>query len=281
MTSVQARHQLAQQLQAHYDEGEARSIARIVLEELFLPRIVSGDVFLSDYQKTLLGVWTDLLLKGEPVQYVVGNTHFYGLVFTTDARALIPRPETEELVHWVLETHPAGPKRSVLDIGTGSGCIAVTLKKKRRDWELNAVDVSERALELARENARRLQCAVHFIQQDILDEALWPALGSFDIIVSNPPYIPVAERVLMPEQVLRFEPEAALFVPDEDPLRFYRAIAQLARQALRPGGQLFFEINEFRAEEVAALLRECGFEEIVLQADMQGKPRMCRAGMIS
>lgn len=281
MTSVQARYQLAQQLQALYDEGEARSIARIVVEELFLPRIVSGDALLSDHQKTVLAAWTDLLLEGEPVQYVVGNTHFYGLVFTTDARALIPRPETEELVHWVLETHPAGSKRRVLDIGTGSGCIAVTLKNKRPDWALIAVDVSEDALQLARENARRLQCAVQFIQQDILDEALWAALGRFDVIVSNPPYIPAAERALMPEQVLRFEPEAALFVPDEDPLRFYRAIAQLARQALRPGGQLFFEINEFRAQEVAALLQDGGFEEIVLQEDMQGKLRMCRAGMTS
>ncbi|MBX2929183.1 MAG: peptide chain release factor N(5)-glutamine methyltransferase [Saprospiraceae bacterium] len=278
MTSTQARHQLAQQLQARYDEGEARSIARIVLEELLQLRIVPGDAMLSDHQKTVLATWTERLLEGEPVQYVVGNTHFYGLVFATDARALIPRPETEELVHWVLETHPVGSKRTVLDIGTGSGCIAVTLKKKRPDWALSAVDASEVALQLARENARRLQCAVQFIQQDILDEALWAALGRFDIILSNPPYIPVAERALMPEQVLRFEPEAALFVSDEDPLRFYRAIAQFARQALLPGGQLFYEINEFRAEEVAALLRDGGFEEIVLREDMQGKLRMCRAG---
>lgn len=281
MTSVQARHQLAQQLQALYDEGEARSIARIVLEELLQSRIVPGDALLSDHQKTILAAWTDRLLEGEPVQYVVGNTHFYGLVFATDARALIPRPETEELVHWVLETHPAGSKRRVLDIGTGSGCIAVTLKKKRPDWEVSAVDASFDALQLAWENARRLQCAVEFIRQDMLDEALWAGLGRFDIIVSNPPYIPAAERALMPEQVLRFEPEAALFVPDEDPLRFYRAIAQFARPALCPGGQLFFEINEFRAEEVAALLREYGFEEVTLQEDMQGKLRMCRAGMTS
>jgi release factor glutamine methyltransferase len=277
MTSTQARHQLAQQLQTRYDAGEAHAMARIVMEELFQSRIVPGAALLSENQKTVLAEWTARLLKGEPVQYVVGNTHFYGLVFATDARALIPRPETEELVHWMLETYPANTPLRVLDIGTGSGCIAVTLKKKRPEWELVAVDASAEALQLAEENAQRLQCPVQFIRQDMLDEERWEGLGLFDVIVSNPPYIPQAERALMPEQVLAFEPEGALFVPDEDSLRFYRAIARLARQALRPGGRLFFEINEFRAAEVAALLREGGFQGVEIRKDMQGKYRMASA----
>lgn len=277
MTAAQARSALADQLLARYEEAEARRMARIVVEEIFHARMVSSHALLSEEQTGKLDVWTQRLLAGEPLQYVVGNTHFYGLVFRTDARALIPRPETEELVHWILEDHQARTALRVLDIGAGSGCIAVTLKKNRPDWEVWALDISAGALALTEENAMLHQCELQYVQQDILNEDQWPALGKFDVIVSNPPYIPLEEKRLMPPQVLQYEPALALFVPDETPLLFYRVIARFASGALLPGGRLYWELNEFNAGETAQLLEDAGLAHPGIRHDMQGKPRMMTA----
>ena len=217
------------------------------------------------------------LLLHEPFQYVIGNTEFYGLSITCAQGALIPRPETEELVDWILE-ELKGKESKILDIGTGSGCIALALKKNTINSNVWGLDVSETALTIARENALALELEVGFLSQDILsDYPLDFENDFFDVIVSNPPYIPVNEQVKMEQNVLQFEPHKALFVPDHDPLLFYRVIATKSLSFLKNQGVLFFEIHEDFAAEVKELLVELGFINIELRKDLQGKSRMIRA----
>ncbi len=217
------------------------------------------------------------LLLHEPFQYVIGNTEFYGLSITCAQGALIPRPETEELVDWILE-ELKGKESKILDIGTGSGCIALALKKNAINSNVWGLDVSETALTIARENALALELEVGFLSQDILsDYPLDFENDFFDVIVSNPPYIPVNEQVKMEQNVLQFEPHKALFVPDHDPLLFYRVIATKSLSFLKNQGVLFFEIHEDFAAEVKELLVELGFINIELRKDLQGKSRMIRA----
>jgi release factor glutamine methyltransferase len=272
-------------LQSLFDPREAQSIARIVFEDCFqLQRSQFAQATLNDTQVNRLESIFSALQHKEPLQYILGQADFYGLKFKVDSRVLIPRPETEELVEWVLETinTPAfSPSPRILDIGTGSGCIPITLAKKLPQAELWGLDVSAAALVLAQENAQLNQVQVHWLEVDILQEALWPQHFSsnptFDVIISNPPYIPEREEELMPPQVTQFEPHLALFVSDDDPLVFYRQIARFAKQYLRTNGYLFFECNEYNASEVAAMLSEMAWEEIVLQKDLSGKERMIRA----
>ena len=275
MTIHQAYHQLTSTLEKLYASGEAKSIARIVFEDAFNIYNFRRQDALPPEQATHLQQMTTRLLAHEPVQYILGMADFYDLKFKVDARVLIPRPETEELVHWMLETLEK-KELKILDIGTGSGCIPIALKKHRPEWEAWAIDISPEALELAKENARLNGVEVSFQQVDILDEAQWAGLGRFDAIVSNPPYIPEREAGLMPENVKRYEPRQALFVGNEDPLIFYRAIASLASQHLRPRGWLFFETNEFNAAEVAEIVRNQGFKEVELKQDLSKKERMVR-----
>lgn len=271
----QAKTDLAGQLSARFGQGEARAMSRLIWEEVLQKRLLPGaDFELSAEQLAKLANITSRVLEGEPIQHVLGYVWFYGLRFHSDGRALIPRPETEELVHGVLETYGPASRLRVLDIGAGSGCIAVTLKKKRPLWELTALDVSASALALTLENAGFHDCAIHTIQQDILDAAQWSHLGQWDIIVSNPPYIPQHERRLMPEQVLEYEPQTALFVPDDQPLLFYEAISQFALAHLDKKGALYLEVNEFYAEETRQRLLGDGWREVQLQRDLQGKMRM-------
>lgn len=273
MTINQAYQQLTIALSKLYDPGEAKSIARIVFEDAFgIHNLARQDELLPEQEQQLQQISTRLL-QHEPVQYVLGMADFYGLKFKVDRRVLIPRQETEELVHWMLETLPAGPLR-LLDIGAGSGCIPVTLKKQRPEWEIWALDISPGALELAAENARMNGVGVHFQQLDILDEVQWGGLGRFDAIASNPPYIPAREAALMPEHVMRYEPSLALFVENENPLLFYRTIGRFAFEYLSPGGRLFFETNEFNANEVVETVRSQGFKEVELKRDLNGKERM-------
>ncbi len=278
MTYAAAKKILEDALTPDYGEGEAGSMARIVLEALFYhKRNMSSGALLDTGQETRMRAMLERLLSGEPVQYVVGHAWFYGLFFHVDRRVLIPRPETEELVHWVLETCRSSSSMRVLDVGTGSGCIAVTLKKKRPDWEVSAMDASEDAIEVALVNAGLNGCHIHPVRQDVLEEALWAQLGAFDLIVSNPPYIPPSETALMPVQVIDHEPGMALFVPEDDPLLYYRTIAHLAKRSLSPGGYLFFEANEFRAQDVALVLQGSGLTGIEVRQDLQGKSRMVAA----
>jgi release factor glutamine methyltransferase len=211
----------------------------------------------------------------KPIQYILGETSFYGLTFLVNEHTLIPRPETEELVQWILETYPTNSQISLLDIGTGTGCIPITLKKKLPKATVFALDVSEKALEVATKNASMNQVDVTFLQNDIL--ATTTLEQQFDVIVSNPPYVRELEKKEINTNVLKFEPHLALFVADNDALLFYRKIAQLAQEYLQPNGQLFFEINQYLGTEMIALVASYGFTEIELRQDVYGNDRMLRA----
>ena len=215
------------------------------------------------------------LKQFEPIQYILGETEFFGLKLKVKPGVLIPRPETEELVEWMTETTwPANPK--ILDVGTGSGCIALALKNKLPHAEISAVDFSEEALQTANENAALNDLEVEFIQSDILQwtKTNWPL---FDGIVSNPPYVRELEKKEMQANVLKYEPETALFVPDDDPLIFYHQIGHFAQRYLKTKGKLFFEINETMGEQIVHFLEHTGFKNVELKKDLHGKNRMIKA----
>lgn len=277
MTYVQVRAVVAQQLASMYEPREAENIAGWLMDALFDWRSASSHAPLSQAQQHRLADMMLRLLAGEPVQYATGVCWFYGLKLQIDARALIPRPETEELVRLVLEQCRRQQHLRVLDIGTGSGCIAIALKRQRPDWTLAALDVSASALELAQLNAQAHGCDIRFWQADILDETQWPRAEKWDVVVSNPPYIPQREIALMPEQVWKYEPARALFVPDAQPLLFYENIARFAAGQLEAGGHIFLEVNEFYAERVEELLEASGWQALAIHPDLQGKPRMVSA----
>jgi len=228
------------------------------------------------------------LVKGEPIQHILGYTEFGGLELKVTRDVLIPRPETEELVLWILETmrgndpvtvqdHGSAQDPLICDIGTGSGCIALALKKELPGSEIVGTDIFPLALELARENAALHSLEVQFLLHDILTQE-WPEeYSSPDIVVSNPPYIPVRERRDLEIRVSEFEPEMALFVPDDDPLIYYRDIAQKAFQRLKHNGRIFFEIHETFASQISELMDELGFTSVVVKKDINGKNRMIRA----
>lgn len=276
MNASDLLQQLSLELEAVYEPSEARQVSRIVLEDAFAIKSFSRELFFTPADEARLQAIKLRLLQYEPVQYILGEADFYGLKFKVDKRVLIPRQETEELVHWMLERLPKSSAARVLDIGTGSGCIPVTLKVRRPNLQVSAADISESALEIAAENAARHHAKVQFLQADMLQLSEWPE-GMFDMIVSNPPYIPRKEEALMPPQVLQFEPHLALFTENEDPLIFYRQIAEFAQKRLAEGGLLFFETNEFNAQEVISILKNLGFQDAELRQDMQGKDRMVKA----
>ena len=261
-----------------YDEGEARAIVRWVLELAFgmtTADILSGKITqLSADDHHKLEKMMARLEKAEPVQYVLGEAVFHGRSFKVERGALIPRPETEELCDWVLSSCGDAVPCRALDIGTGSGCIAITLAKEMAA-EVEAWDVSETALALAEDNARRLGADVRFRRQD----ALKPPLDSerWEVIVSNPPYVGESERTDMHPNVLRYEPEEALFVSEDDPLLFYRAIADYATEALCHGGRLFFEINPRFASQLTTMLDQHHFTQIAMRNDAFGRCRFMQA----
>lgn len=211
------------------------------------------------------------LKKGRPMQHILAEAWFYGLKFKVTEAVLIPRPETEELIEWILDTVKVQPVSSILDIGTGSGCIAITLKKNLEQVEVSALDVSADALKVAGENAVLNKALINFIHSDILT---YSSPSKYDLIVSNPPYITENEKEEMHQNVLAYEPHLALFVSNENPLVFYKRIADFARVNLQPKGKLFFEINEYLGEETVQMLSAKGFTDIILKKDMQGKDRM-------
>lgn len=213
------------------------------------------------------------LCSGKPIQYILEEAWFYRLRFKVNANVLIPRDETEELVDLIIRTEQGKglQKKRLLDIGTGSGCIAIALKKNLPLFDVSALDVSAAALAVAQENAESNAADVNFIQADILT---YQSAERYDIIVSNPPYVKNDERPDMHQNVLAYEPHTALFVSDEDPLIFYRAIAEFALNNLVKGGRLYFEINEYLGREMVALMEEKGFSDIQLIHDLQQKPRM-------
>ena len=221
------------------------------------------------FQKAILR-----LQNHEPVQYIIGETEFYGLPFKVNTHTLIPRPETEELVEWILSGFPPSGARGILDIGTGTGCIAISLAKNLPNAKISALDISEEALKIAEANAKLNKVEVNFFQTDILAAETLPK--KYDVIVSNPPYVRELEKKQMQQNVLKYEPHSALYVKDEDPLLFYRAISRLAKNHLNPGGKLFFEINEYLAYEMTELLKAAGFKNIEIKKDIYGKDRMLK-----
>ena len=253
-----------------YDAREAKAIARFVLEERF--GLTMADVLCGKTgDNAVLRHIQQRLLQGEPVQYVLGVAEFGGRQFRVAPGVLIPRPETLELCQWVEEERGI----TILDIGTGSGCIACTLAAELPEAQVTAWDISEAALSVARENAKRTNVHVSFEQVDALNIPLTP--DKWDIIVSNPPYVCEKERAAMERHVLDYEPSLALFVPDDDPLLFYRAIADYARQSLTAGGSLFFEINPLYVEQLKSLLSAMSYHHIEVRDDQYGKPRMIKA----
>ena len=261
-----------------YGEGEAKAIARMVYASRY--GLTLADLLMgrdSEVPHEELQQMLQRLEQGEPVQYVLGEELFCGRRFKVTPDVLIPRPETQELCQWIVEeaTHHAPlPAHRLLDIGTGSGCIAVTLALELPQAHVTAWDISDRALAVARENAQRLGATVTFQQVD----ALHPFNPlTFSLIVSNPPYICEQEKAHMAPNVLDHEPSLALFVPDDDPLLFYRSIARYAREALVPGGQLYFEINPLYRDELTAMLRDMGYTHIETRADQFGLQRMLKA----
>lgn len=215
------------------------------------------------------------LEQGEPIQYVMGYAPFYGRHFHVESGVLIPRPETQQLVEWAVEEMGKNSARSVLDIGTGSGCIAISIALEAPLSEVSAWDISTDALRIARGNAASLHAVVDFRQQDAL-HAPMEDREKWDLIISNPPYVMEKERKEMTDNVLRHEPSLALFVPNDDPLRFYRAIARYGKHALRPGGTLLFEINPLLAENMLRLLEEESYQHVQLIADAFGKSRFTK-----
>jgi release factor glutamine methyltransferase len=289
MSIQSAIQDLVNSLTPQYGDREAASISRWLFDDYFNVKAdkINDELMFDSFLQTDFLSIKGRLINGEPIQYITGFAWFYGLKFKVNPNVLIPRPETEELVEWVLQTVGKRKNVRVLDIGTGSGCIPVTLKIKNPSLEVSAVDISEGALITASRNAYRNNCDIEFKRLDILDENTWAELGQFDIIVSNPPYIPHVEKALMARNVLAFEPELALFVEDDNALIFYERIAEFAKKHVKMTENafytegsfpaLFFECNQYNAQEVIELLKQKGFKDVVLKKDMSGNDRMIRA----
>jgi release factor glutamine methyltransferase len=276
------RTQFIQELTSIYDAGEAESFFYLILEENHkMKRIdlaLNPDLTFSD---TAIQYWNSILeeLKKEiPVQYLLGKTSFYGLDFEVNENVLIPRPETEELVEWILESQKSkvkSQKLKILDIGTGSGCIAISLAKNIPNATVFAIDISEKALATAKKNAEINGVNVTFLEKNILETE--DLEQQFDVIVSNPPYVRELEKEEIKKNVLDNEPHLALFVEDNDALIFYRRIAELAQKNLVENGQLFFEINQYLGTETVDLLEKMNFKNIELRKDIYGNDRMIKA----
>jgi release factor glutamine methyltransferase len=291
-----AEVRLKMELEGLYGAGEAEAMTAMVLEHLtshnHQQRWENREMELAPDVSTQLDSIIERLLLQEPLQYILQKSWFYGLELYVDGQVLIPRPETEELVDWIIRDvktsgFPAGEpppltadkttQLKIMDVGTGSGCIALALKRNLPLAEVWGCDASDGALNVARRNGANLDIRVDFQGLDFLDEAQRKQLPTVDIAVSNPPYIPQGEKDSMPYNVVAHEPHLALFVPDQDPLVFYRALAQYGYQRLHEGGRMYLEIHESLGKEVMALLEASGYKNIQLRKDMQGKERMVRA----
>lgn len=302
------RRYYAGELEKLYGSDEANALIMILLEHYFnidkIKIALEPDLRLSESELLTLHFAVKELLKNKPVQYIIGETEFCGMRFFVNENVLIPRPETEELVNQLISCsvnqlavnpHPSfrpdierremvaekSPANiSILDIGTGSGCIAISLAKLLKDSDVTAVDISEKALEVARKNAETNEVNVHFVHDDILNphvKTYGRASQQFDIIVSNPPYVCESEKSEMRANVLDYEPSTALFVSDNDPLVFYRKILEFAQKTLKPNGAVWFEINEKFGKEMKNLCLEKGFKNVEIIRDFRGRERVVRA----
>ena len=263
-----------------FPKREAEQLMRILLEDLFgidwNQQLMNPDLRIDEHQHYQLGEAVKRLLSGEPVQYVTGLARFGDLLIKVSPAVLIPRPETEEMVQKICASMPKEKTMRIWDIGTGSGCIAIALAKQFPNAEVIAFDVSEEALQISKENAESNVAKVTFVHDDVLNPTSDYFTQPVDLVVSNPPYVCDSERASMEANVLDWEPEKALFVPDDDPLRFYHQILALAKKKLNPNGQVWFEINERMGEELVSLCREMGFSNAEILEDFAEKPRFCR-----
>ena len=279
MTLKEFKEHFFKRLSPLYPIQEIESFFRILIETYLGLRNI--DVFLNPDKKIKLKKLDHLLAARErlvlfePLQYILGQTEFYGLNFALNPNVLIPRPETEELVEWALKDADAETAARILDIGTGSGCIAVSLAKHLPLARVDALDVSKEALHLAQHNAQINAVEIHTLHQNILETGRFDK--QYDVIISNPPYVRNLEKTEIQANVLNFEPHLALFVEDHDALIFYRKIAELAKSSLNTSGRLYVEINQYLAEETRSLFEENGFKNVELRLDYAGKPRMIKA----
>jgi release factor glutamine methyltransferase len=280
MTFELANLQLKYQLEILYEKREASQIANMVMEYVTgiqrIDRIVEKDKKLSHEQRNQLDLKTNRLLNCEPVQYVLGEAWFANKPFQVNASVLIPRPETEELVDWIVKDNTEKGFKALLDIGTGSGCIPITLKTLMPNASIMSIDISSEALTIAQNNAIDHDVTIELKQIDFLEESNWHDLPIFECIVSNPPYIKDSERSSMSKHVIKYEPSIALFVSDDDPLIFYRKVVFFANKHLAKNGSIYLEINQTLGKEVITLFQDHGYETI-LRKDLMGNDRMVRA----
>jgi release factor glutamine methyltransferase len=280
--SLQALKQsIKQELADEYESIELNSLIAILFEHITgwnqIQQVLNKEAKLDPQKESAILEAVDFLKKGKPIQYITGKAWFMGNEFLVNENVLIPRPETEELVEWIIEYATIKEKAlQILDIGTGSGCIPISLKLALPNCMITGLDISDTALNVATQNAKTLNTEINWLEEDILNAAYLP--NHYDIIVSNPPYIPFKENVKMQVQVKNFEPNIALFVTNEDPLIFYRVIARLGKQYLNPNGQLFFELHYDQGKALLALFDEMGYHA-ELRQDMFGKDRMLRASL--
>lgn len=283
MTMQEATYYLLNKIRSICSEGEASQITDWVMEHLTgskkAERMIYKNETITDKEETQLRQYTERLLEHEPVQYVLSEAWFCGFRFYVDKTVLIPRPETEELVEWIISNckFPVDELK-ILDIGSGSGCIPISLKRRIRKAEVWGCDISEEALAVARKNADTLGTDVNFVLLDFLNEEQRNQLPSFDIIVSNPPYVPAKDKQAMQQNVLNYEPHTALFVPDNDPLVFYNAMAEFGKTHLNRSGSIYCEIHEDLGEPVTKLFHSHGYTS-ELKKDMQQKDRMIKSGL--
>lgn len=278
-TSIQKfKAKMNSELASIYPPSEIAQLSKLALEHVLnvssTQLLMLGNADLSEVQSKTLNQALERLKKTEPIQYILGHTEFYELKINVSPAVLIPRPETEELVHWIVNDNSINKER-ILDIGTGSGCIPLALKSKHPHSYIEAWDISKDAINIARQNAQNLCLDLYFKEVDILNCKEQNSI--FTCIVSNPPYVRQLEKLMMKANVLKYEPHTALFVEDNDALVFYRAIAQKALEILSPDGTLFFEINEYLEDDMTSLLKNLRYTEIECRKDLQGKARMMKA----
>jgi len=267
-------------LKETYPLAEAQAMARLLIEKVTGIKVhdvlASPNLLLSISQETLIDAYIKELKLQKPIQYVLGETEFFGITLKVTPHVLIPRPETEELVEWLLADR-ANDFPSVLDIGTGTGCIAIAIAKKLPAAKVFALDISAEAITLAKENSMNASASITFFQQDILSLPNELKGAPYDIVVSNPPYVRNSEKEFMQPNVLENEPQTALFVSDNNPLVFYDAIAQTAQATLKPNGMVYCEINEALGQETTKIFKDIGFTDVEIRKDINGKDRMLRA----
>lgn len=279
MSISQLQQDFVNSLKGVYEKDEAENIFYLTIESLTginyknnkIAKFTPDGCFIK-----MLGQIQLRLQQNEPIQYILNEAWFYEIPFYVDENVLIPRPETEELVDWIIKEHEQKEPITILEIGTGSGCIPIILKRKLPAATVYSCDISAKAIAIAAKNAHKQNIVVHFIELDFLEESCWPQLPKADIIVSNPPYIPQSDKISIHKNVLMYEPHTALFVSDSNPIVFYEAIAKAGNFLLKPNGSIYVEINEKFEKETIGVFKKNNFKT-KLKTDMQGKERMIKA----